>query len=261
MLHSRILLSLICVLVAGISGTAAAAPQILALVASNGTYTPMTCSGGTCKAELSSFCLQQDRSTPLAGTLYHAMAPDALTLVIERADGTVEKRPAGDLLRLASDRGSSSVEARLDTGNVALSGATRISIEVGERVSLLPDAIPDDPNPHTAQEIAVVTASLRTLGSQVVDEGGKRIAAARETNRLINALSASGSEDRPDAAWDTITAWKPGIRSGQYWANQRISHCQAYSGGPALARCLRDWHDFLIRQLNTEYWDKARAGS
>lgn len=31
--------------------------------------------------------------------------------------------------------------------------------------------------------------------------------------------------------------------------------------GPALGLCLRDWHDFLLRQMNTDYWDAVPAGS
>ncbi|MDD9906579.1 MAG: hypothetical protein OXT06_23655 [Rhodospirillaceae bacterium] len=258
MLFPRFITSLIFVVAATFAGTAGAAPQILALVASNGVATPMHCADGTCKAELSSFCLQQERETPLAGTVYHAMAPDALTLVVEKSDGTTLRLPAGDRLRLTSERGSSSVLAQIDASGL---GAARVSIEVADQVSLLPEAAAGDSNPLTGQEIAVVTASLRKLGSQVVDDGGVRIAAARETNRLINALDFSAEDAKSSAAWKKITAWKPGIRSGQYWANQRISHCQSKPAGPALGRCLRDWHDFLIRQLNTEYWDKARAGS
>lgn len=135
MLYPRIVLSLLFVFVAAFSGTAVAAPQILALVASNGVATPMHCADGTCKAELSSFCLQQKRATPLAGTTYHAMAPDALTLVVEKADGTVQRLPAGDRLRLASERGSSSVLAQIDATGL---DAARLSIEVAEKVSLLP---------------------------------------------------------------------------------------------------------------------------
>ena len=48
---------------------AQAAPQILGLMAS-AEPVPMTCVDGTCTAELSSVCLQQQRPTPLTGTVY-----------------------------------------------------------------------------------------------------------------------------------------------------------------------------------------------
>ena len=262
MLYSRISkpISLIILLgaMAAFAGSASAAPQILALVASNGVATPMTCIDGQCRAELSSFCLQQSRPTPAPGTSYRAVTPDDLTLVVEQTDGTTRRLPAGNLVTLASARGSSSVEAKLDARHL---GAIKLSIHIADRVSLVPYSVPGDANAHTVQEIAVTTAGLRTLGSRIVDNGGARIVAARETSRLINSLSGVGQANRSKADWDKITAWKPSIRSGQYWANQRISHCESMPAGPALGLCLRDWHDFLMRQMNTDYWDAVRAGS
>ncbi len=265
MLCSRISLSVLLTLLltafSALTGTVAAAPQILALVASNGVATPLSCDDGICQAELSSFCLQQSRPTPVAGTVYHAVAPNDLTLVIEQADGTRRHVPAGDHLKLTAARGSTSVRASLVEISIAGYNAVKLSLLVADQVSLLPEPVQGDVNPLRDQEIAVTTAGLRKLGTRVVDEGGTRIAAARETNRLINSLPAVGNSGRPDAAWDKITAWKPSIRSGNYWANQLISHCEAKPMGPALRQCLRDWHDFLMRQMNTKYWDAVRAGS
>mgnify|MGYP006242207345 CR=1 FL=1 len=45
-------------------GRLEAAPQILGLVASL-EATPMTCENGTCFAEFLTFCLQEQRETPL----------------------------------------------------------------------------------------------------------------------------------------------------------------------------------------------------
>lgn len=257
MLYSRIVfsLSLILGLVFAFIGSATAAPQILALVASNGIATPMICVDGQCRAELSSFCLQQTRATPAPGTPYRAVTPDDLIVVAKLADGTVHRLPAGDRLILTSARGSSSVEATLDAKAF---GAANLSVVIRDQVSLIPQPVLGDANPHTDQEIAVTTAGLRKLGSRVVDNGNARITAARETNRVINLLASDG---QAAADWDKITAWKPSIRSGQYWANQRVSHCQSMPAGAALGRCLRDWHDFLMRQMNTDYWDAVRAGS
>lgn len=257
MSYARILssVSLTLALALAFAGSAAAAPQILALVASNGTATPMVCADGQCRAELSSFCLQRTRETPMPGTPYRAVTPEDLTVVAEMADGTVQHMPGSDKLMLTSARGSSSVEAILEA---KIPGAVKLSILVREQVSLIPQPIAGDTHPHSGPEIAVTTTSLRKLGSRVVDDSGARITAARETNRVINLLASDG---HAAADWDKITAWKPSIRSGQYWANQRVSHCQSMPAGAALGRCLRDWHDFLMRQLNTDYWDAVRAGS
>ena len=129
---SRLLqsLSLIVLLTAfGVLGqTAVAAPQILALVASKGDATPMTCVDGKCRAELTSFCLQQSRPTPAAGTVYRAIRPSDLTLIVKRADGTTRHVPAGDLLMLTAAHSNTRVYASLDTTQVARLGAVKLSV-------------------------------------------------------------------------------------------------------------------------------------
>ena len=137
--------------------TAVAAPQILALVASKGDATPMTCVDGKCRAELSSFCLQQSRPTPAAGTVYHAISPSDLILIVERADGTTRQKPAGDLLTLTAARSNTSVYASLDTTQVARLGSVKLSVIVGERASLLPAPEPGDIKPQTDQDVAFVS--------------------------------------------------------------------------------------------------------
>ena len=57
---------------AGTHGTRAA-PQLLGLV-STGSPVDLNCSGGTCSAEFSAFCLQPKRSLPTQGTAYR-LAP------------------------------------------------------------------------------------------------------------------------------------------------------------------------------------------
>ncbi len=244
--------------------TAVAAPQILALVASKGDATPMACVDGKCRAELTSFCLQQSRSMPAAGTVYHAISPSDLTLIVERADGTMRQVPAGDLLALTSARGNTSVYASLDSTQVARLGAVELSVMVGERASLLPAPEPGDVEPQMDQEVAFATATLRALGARLVDDGGGRIEAARATNLLVNSLPAPGqsaSSGPPVGAWSTATAWRAAAGSGQSWANQMIEGCAAKPWAAPLRHCLRRWHDFLMRELNHDYWKAVRTGS
>ena len=87
---------------------AAAAPQMLGLIASNGPV-PLSCAGGTCTAELSSFCLQRDRDVPPAGTAYRPVDDTGLTLVATLADGQTRRLPAGDRLRIESERNYTAV--------------------------------------------------------------------------------------------------------------------------------------------------------
>ena len=251
--------------VVGVLGqTAVAAPQILALVASKGAATPMVCVDGKCRAELTSFCLQQSRPTPAAGTVYYAITPSDLILIVEGADGITRHMPAGDLLTLTAARGNTSVYASLDTTRVARLGAVKLSIIVGERASLLPAPKPGDIEPQTDQDVAIATAALRMLGARLVDDGDGRIEAARATNLLVNSLPVSGqtaSSGPPDGAWSKVTAWRAPAGSGQLWANQRIERCAAKTWGAPMRYCLRNWHDFLMRELNYDYWRAVRAGS
>ena len=177
-------LSLIVLLMAfGVLGrTAVAAPQILALVASKGDATPMTCVDGKCRAELTSFCLQQSRPIPEAGTVYQAIAPNDLTLIVELADGTTRRVPAGDLLTLTAARSNTSVYASLGTPQIAKLGAVKLSVVVGERTSILPTPKSGDSKPQLDEDVTFTTATLRKLGTRLVDNGGARIEAARATN-------------------------------------------------------------------------------
>ena len=69
-------------------GPAAAAPQILGIVASNGVL-PLSCDASGCHADLSTFCLQQPRANPDLGQRYQLAEANSVTLV-----GTKSNRDA-----------------------------------------------------------------------------------------------------------------------------------------------------------------------
>ncbi len=268
MSSSRLLQSLllaVLLMAFGVVGhKAVAAPQILALVASDGDATPMTCLDGKCRAELTSFCLQQSRPIPAAGTVYHAINPSDLTLIVERADGTTRHVPAGDLLTLTAARTITSVYATLDTAQVARLDPVRVSVLVGDQVSLLPAPEPGDVRPQTGEDVALATTTLRRLGADLVDDGGKQVEAVRATNLLINSLPAPGqtaSSGPPDGAWARATAWRPTAGSGLHWANHMIDGCTAKVWAAPMRHCLRQWHDLLMRELNYDYWKAVRTGT
>ena len=224
----------------------------------------MTCSDGECRAELTSFCLQQSRPIPAAGTVYHAIDPGDLTLIVERADGTKRHVPAGGLLTLTAARTVTSVYATLDRIQAARLGAVGLSVVVGERVSLLPAPEPGDPRPQTERDVASATTTLRRLGARMVDHGGARIEAARATNLLVNSLPSPGrtpSSGPPEGAWAKATAWRPPAGSGLHWANHMIDGCAAQAWAAPLRHCLRKWHDLLMRELNYDYWKAVRTGT
>src|SRR5262249_48754508 len=78
---------------------AAAAPQVLGLMASNGPV-PLRCDERDCSAIVPSFCLQRERAMPSYGTGYEATHPERMTLALTTANGTV-RLPAAAHLRFA----------------------------------------------------------------------------------------------------------------------------------------------------------------
>src|SRR5215813_6891288 len=87
-----------------------AASQVLGLVASNGTPTPLACVDGQCSAQFSTFCLQQSRPAPSRGDGYTVAASGSVTLVARDAAGRTMRIPAGDTLAIHSVIGFTSVE-------------------------------------------------------------------------------------------------------------------------------------------------------
>jgi hypothetical protein len=64
-----------------VPGQAAAAPQILGLVA-QAQPTQLKCEGGVCKAEFSTVCLQEHRQSPILGAAYKASGLSSLSLAV-----------------------------------------------------------------------------------------------------------------------------------------------------------------------------------
>src|SRR5262249_21267758 len=94
------------------AGAVQAAPQVLGLVASL-RPTPMLCNAEGCRADLSAFCLQQPRSDPAPGTIYHPGPGTRLTLVVTGRDGATRRLDATPYLAFVDDRGFVSVTAKL----------------------------------------------------------------------------------------------------------------------------------------------------
>ena len=83
-------------------GLAVAALQTLGLVATNGPV-ELKCEAGYCKAEFSSFCLQEERGAPTKGTPYFAMDTRGIQVTASRSDGRqISLSPAMDLTMTAS---------------------------------------------------------------------------------------------------------------------------------------------------------------
>jgi hypothetical protein len=251
---------------------AVAAPQILGLVAT-AEPTALVCAEGTCSAEFSSFCLQDNRVPPRSGTAYTVARGESLTLVVTAADGSRRRLPAAGLVRVVSARAYMAVTVSLAERDLKALGATGAAITVGQQVSLVPVPEPGDPWPLTEDDVAAATGPNRAGAANFFDRGGELPVAARITNRLINAAPSDGplgpqERDGPgrDDLWrrvvgtDPAAAADPGTRS----AARSFARCRdlvAEGGHSTLRRCLEQQHDALMVETNGEFWQTLGAGS
>lgn len=249
-----------------VPATAQAAPQMLGLPQTAGA-TPLHCSGGSCSAELSAFCLQADRKAPRAGTVYKPVDPNRILLQLTRSDGSVVTRPAAGLVRFASTRGHFAVRISIDQATLAKLGVVKAAVRVGTQVSLVPKAVAGDPQPHKAAEIKAVARDLRADAAPLADGDRPDAVAARALNRVINLLPFG---DDTDPHWRR-SLWSKAIKGvqgkdasqiglGMVRDWQRI--CRGYPLKPGAYRlCLERGHDGFIGRVNRDYWRITGAGS
>ena len=240
---------------------ASAAPQILAVLASDEGI-PLTCSGGVCQAELSAFCLQRHRPAPGYGTVYGPAARGAFTLVVRGADGGERRLPAAEHVAFLQNRGYTAVTARVPEHVLAALGAISASIKVDANASLLPAPRSGDPEPLTPDEIALAVGPMRVLGSRVVD-GSADADAARILAAMVNLLPATkfGRSEHRAGLWRDAAANGPLAqtdRPGSWRARMEYDGCveaveehRTFS----MRSCLERRHDHLMRELTHDYWN------
>ena len=154
------------------AGGAQAAPQVLGIVASNGPI-PLTCDAGGCRADLSTFCLQQPRDNPQPGQSYMPLEGADIVLTGRNAAGETVRLPAASYLGFTTDREFTAIEVSLPAERLAALGLTDPAIEIGEKASLIPAAAANDADPQTAGEIAIATGAYRDKGAEFFDRAGE----------------------------------------------------------------------------------------
>ena len=251
---------------------ARAAPQVLALVAS-AEPVPMVCRNGACSVEMSAFCLQPEWRAPVEGTVYYLRGGEGIRVLATTRDGETLTFTAAELgLEVESARTHTAVRLSVPVEKMQAHNLRSAAIEVGRGVSLVPEAVPGDPRPHSEQDIAIAIGPLRALGTLLVDEGGDPVAAARIANRLISALPARGRTDDKARAtlWrrvmgDEAAAVGSGAVSAAAMSLARGAyqdcHGRTMGGMMSLRECLGAAHDRFIGGLNDSYWDAAKTGS
>ena len=181
--------------IAALAPPAAAAPQILALIATDRPVA-LHCAGAVCTASLPTLCLQPERRAPQAGRDYRLAEGQSLSLL-----GNGGTRKITRDYRLIARRTHVAVEVRIPREMAA--GLGTPSVAVGGNVSAIPVPRPDDERALGKAEIARATGARRAIADRLVDREPLRMPAVRMTNRLANALAA-GAE--ADARWDAILA-------------------------------------------------------
>jgi hypothetical protein len=245
------------------AGPAAAASQVLGLVASNGLPTPFHCQDGTCIGHFSAFCLQEQRPAPSANSEYRLASGGGLTLIATLADGRSLRLPANDWLTIRTRIGFTSVRMSLPEEKLKSLGAVAVAVEVAPMTSILPVPVAGDPDPLSGQEIALATGPMRRAAEQAFEKPGETADAVRLSSLTINLLS----EDEPqtaagrDALWNQAVALASHSRSftpaGVDDAHRIYSGCEisvASKSSFNLGSCMEIHHADLMAQNNRDFW-------
>lgn len=252
----------------GVSGGAEAAPQALALVSTGGDIT-LACKGGECSAEMSSFCLQPNRIGPVRGTKYNLVDGSDIILKGETADGREVILDSGKYLRFASERTHVAMLVSVSAEAMAALGIEKIKLNVGENVALLPEPVPGDDRPQLEADLLVLTGSLRTLGTRLVDFNRQHMVGARLTSRMINEMPLHGQigEAESERLWQSAfqSARDQNLpEEGIGMARRAVEFCNFAAQNRVMSsmrRCLQSEHDDMLEILNSNYWQAVKTGS
>jgi len=245
------------------AGVAQAAPQVLGIVATNGPV-PLACDDGGCRADLSSFCLQQPRENPGPGQSYIPVDGADIALLGRNEAGETVRLSAAPYLNFNTARGFTAIEVVLPRGKLAALGLSGLAVEIGEKVSLLPAAAAGDSDPQTAKEIAVATGVHREKGAEFFDEAGESGDAIRLANWMINALpahdrSAADSDGQVLAAAIAAPSGQAADGKGIALARQMYATCQhkvdVTHHIENMRACLEGTHDRLVVNTNIDFWN------
>ena len=249
------------------TGAAHAAQQSLGLIAT-AQPVPLTCNDNGCVAELSSFCLQEEREAPSHHTPYHVVGGDGLWLHLTDIDGGRRTVPAKSFARLVSTRGFTAIEANVSTADMASLGAVKVSIEVGNLVTLFPAPVLDDPNPITAAEAEHVKGPARKLAASIFESPDRLGDNINILDRAINSktslshLSDQGRRDfwkqlagvPLDLAVDRSTRRAAEVFTGcldEFWRKREFG----------FRVCLESGRYEMLTNATFQLWSAQTAGS
>jgi len=251
------------------SGPARAdAPQALGVIALENPE-PLTCRHGICRAVLSSFCLEEHRRAPLQGTLYRPAPATAITLVLTMQDGSQMAVPAQEIAEIRSARHYTSLEVILPQAQLTALGAVTAAIGVGAQATVLPVPTFRMGEPHSAQEIALLSGPIRKAAGVYFDLPGSAGTTARMLASLIGQSSTHGPADsglREAMEGQVEDGAGPGRHGVPSESRARVEaiwqECSAMVERGALASeatCLTWHHREIQMRSNEEFWDSLNG--
>jgi len=246
-----------------VASGAEAAPQILGIVASNGPL-PLICDGGHCRADLSTFCLQQPRANPDRRQAYALAADSTVAVVGTNAAGEIVRLPISAAARFVSDRGFTSVEVSVPAERVAELEFTSVGIVVERGATLLPVETADDPNPQSSEEKSIALGAYRQQGEKFFDDSGESADAIRLTNVMINQLPKHQRHKTDTdghlltAALETeaaMLAVPAALDLAQSTHDNCIAKVDITHHIDNMRSCLQGSHDRLVVNTNIDFWN------
>ena len=265
-------------------GNAKAAPQVLAVLSSSSGI-PFICDAGQCRAELTTYCLHQDREPPEFGDAYRPGRESDFALMITDSDGVRRRLPTGENVVFSGNRGFMSTHTVIPKAHVARHGIVSATIEVAENASLVPVPVKVDYRPLTDEDVATATGPLRRMGDRIVDASESAAAAqvlmrvssrfTQVTNFQHNKLPGLWHSVRREVqtdlrhtsglkiarnTYDSCVTEANALHS--YWPKTRPDDepLSAAEFASNMLRCLHRNHDSIVRDINVTYW-KSLAGS
>lgn len=271
-------------LLAFASGSVQAAPQVLAVLASQGGI-PFACADGVCRAELTTYCLQKHREPPRFGEVYRPARPADFALLATDSAGVRHRLPTDGNVVFSGNRGFMSALALIPETAVRRHDIVSARIVVAESAALVPSPTAADDRPLTDDEIAAATGPLRAIGRGVVDDS-ETASTAQVLNRVSSRFAPverfrpddlaglwqsvrteiSGELRRPEGlraartAYDRCTAVATADEPYRPKFDLRSGPIGAVEFASTMLRCLQRAHDGLIRDANQTYWNSL-AGS
>jgi len=261
--QGRVLAFAAAAIAALLAAPALAAPQVLALIATD-VPVPLRCADGVCRAELASLCLQPERRAPAAGRLYRPDNAAAIELVGHDA---TRHSPLPATARLIATRTHVAVRLELPQTWIADHVGAAAAVRVAATTALLPVPRASDSRPLTATELARATGPDLSLAAGIIDADPARRAAIALSAQLINRLPDAADAATAERLWRRLAATLPGeLRRADATGLARFQfdwcrYSAANGLSPGLSQCLAAQQDRAMEALHDGYLAALGAGS